>query len=222
MNVIELESIRKVYGIGESEFEALKDLNLNVKEGEFIAILGPSGSGKSTVMNIIGTLDVPTKGKVLLENSDISKANENKLAEIRGKKIGFVFQQFNLIPTLSAVENVALPLLFQNVPSARALKKAQEMLEDVGLGKRLRNKPSQLSGGEQQRVAIARALVNDPKIILADEPTGNLDSKTSIEIMNLLKSLNKKGKTIILITHNKALAKYASKTVNIVDGRIKK
>ena len=202
MALIKLDNIWKIYGYGEARVEALRGLSLEVREGEFLTILGPSGSGKSTAMNMIGALDIPTEGRMMLTDKDISRLSESELALIRGKKIGFVFQTFNLIPTLSALENVALPLMFQNVSRTEAFAKARKILEEVGLAKRLHHRPTELSGGEQQRVAIARALVNDPQIILADEPTGNLDSKTAFEIMNLLKKLNDKGKTIVLITHN--------------------
>ncbi len=220
-SLIRLDNIWKIYGFGEARVEALRGLNLNVKEGEFLAILGPSGSGKSTAMNMIGALDTPTKGKMLLDGEDVSNLDENELAIIRGKKIGFIFQSFNLIPTLTALENVALPLLFQHVSRTESLERAANLLENVGLGKRLDHRPAELSGGEQQRVAVARALVNDPPIILADEPTGNLDSKTSLEIMKLLQKLNKKGKTIVYITHNRNLTKFADRTVNITDGKIR-
>lgn len=219
--LISLDNVWKVYGEGDARVESLRGLNLEVKEGEFLAILGPSGSGKSTAMNMIGALDVPTRGRVVIAEEDISRLDGDELAAIRGKKIGFVFQSFNLISTLTALENVALPLLFQNVSREESLERATKLLGEVGLGKRMHHKPTELSGGEQQRVAVARALVNNPPIILADEPTGNLDSKTSLEVMNLLKRLNKKGKTIIYITHNRSLARYADRIINIVDGRKK-
>lgn len=221
-SLIKLENAWKVYGEGEARVEALRGLDLDIKQGEFIAILGASGSGKSTAMNILGVLDAPSKGKMMMDGRDISYFNEDELATVRGQKVGFVFQSFNLIPTLSALENVALPLLFQRVPRKEALLRAGKLLEKIGLGKRLEHRPPQLSGGEQQRVAIARALVNDPPIILADEPTGNLDSKNSAAIMSLLRNLHKEGKTIIYITHDRAFAKYASRIVNIADGRIQR
>ena len=221
-SLIKLENVWKVYGQGEARVEALRGLNLDIKQGEFIAILGASGSGKSTAMNMLGVLDAPSKGKMMMDGRDISYFNENELATVRGKKIGFVFQSFNLIATLSALENVALPLLFQQVPRKEALARATKLLEHVGLGKRLEHRPSQLSGGEQQRVAIARALVNDPPIILADEPTGNLDSKNSAAIMSLLRDLHEEGKTIIYITHDRSLAKYANRIVNIADGKVQR
>ncbi len=220
--LIKLEHVWKIYGEGEARVDALRGLNLDVKQGEFVAVLGPSGSGKSTAMHMLGVLDIPSKGRMLLDGKDVSYFNENELATIRGQKIGFVFQSFNLISTLSALENVALPLLFQRVPRKEALARATQLLERVGLGKRLGHRPSQLSGGEQQRVAIARALVNDPPIILADEPTGNLDSKNSAAIMSLLRDLHKEGKTIIYITHDQSLARFADRVVHIADGKIEK
>ncbi|MBU2496923.1 MAG: ABC transporter ATP-binding protein [Nanoarchaeota archaeon] len=208
--LIELDKVWKIYGEGEAKVEALRGLDLDVRDGEFLVLLRPSGSGKSTAMNMIGVLDIPSKGRIFLEGKDISKFSESDLSSIRGKKIGFVFQSFNLISTLSALENVLLPSMFQGLDKTEALERAKKILHEVGLGHRIHHKPGELSGGEQQRVAIARALINDPHIILADEPTGNLDSKTSIEIMKVLKALHKKGKTIILITHDHALTKFAS------------
>ncbi len=221
-SLIELDKVWKIYGKGEAKVEALRGLSLRVYKGEFLAILGPSGSGKSTAMNMIGALDMPTHGKVLLEGHDISRFDESDLASIRGKKIGFVFQTFNLISTLTALENVTLPTMFQGVDKIEALEKAKDLLDDVNLGNRIHHKPSQLSGGEQQRVAIARAIINNPPIILADEPTGNVDSKTSLEIMKLLKNLNNKGKTIIFITHDKTLTRFADRVIHIIDGRVEK
>ncbi len=217
--VLNLKDVYKIYKINDIEIPALQGLNLEVKEKDFIAIMGPSGSGKSTALNSIGALDIPTKGTIKLENQDISKLPESKLSQIRGKKIGFIFQQFNLIQTLSALENVMLPMLFQKVPEKQRIERANRLLELTKIDHRSKNRPSQLSGGEQQRVAIARALANDPDIILADEPTGNLDSKTGKQIMDLLKELNKQGKTIILITHDKDLTRYANKTYNLKDGK---
>ena len=222
LTLIKLQEVRKVFGEGDAKVEALRGLNLDVRKGEFLVIIGPSGSGKSTAMNMIGALDVPTEGSVFLDGEDISNFTDSELATIRGKEIGFVFQSFNLISTLTALENVALPLLFQKFSREETLLKARNMLNEVGLSERIHHRPSQLSGGEQQRVAIARALVNDPPIILADEPTGNLDSKTSLEIINLLKELHKKGKTIIIITHDKDITKFADRTVTLVDGKIVK
>ena len=218
--IIKLIELWKVYRRGKIEVPALKNINLEIYQGDFVAILGPSGSGKSTFLNSIGFLDVPTKGTLELEDTNISSLNESQLAQIRGKKIGFIFQQFNLINTISAIENVMLPMIFQNVPESQRTKRATELLTSFGLKDRLHHKPTELSGGEQQRVAIARALANDPEIIVADEPTGNLDSKTGLNIMEFLKSLNKNGKTIILVTHDQSLVKYAKRTVYLRDGEI--
>lgn len=219
-SLINLDNVWKIYGEGEARVEALRGLNLKVREGEFLAILGPSGSGKSTAMNMIGVLDVPSKGKISLEGRDIAKFDESDLATVRGRKIGFIFQSFNLIPTLTALENVTLPSMFQGVNREDAITRGKQLLMGVGLGHRMTHKPSQLSGGEQQRVAVARSLINDPQIILADEPTGNLDSRTSDEIMKLLDKLHAKGKTIILITHNRNLTRDADRVVHIIDGRV--
>ena len=218
--IIKLESIEKDYSIGNTIVKALAGINLSIKKGEFIAIIGPSGSGKSTMMNMIGALDIPTKGRIFLDNKNIAHLTESELAQIRGRKIGFVFQNFNLIPTLTAKENVALPMLFQGAYKEERLKKAGEILEIVGLSDRAEHLPNELSGGERQRVAIARALANNPELILADEPTGNLDSKTGKEIINLFLKLNKKGKTIILVTHNQEIASQAHKILKMKDGRI--
>ena len=218
--IIKLIELWKVYRRGKIEVPALKNINLEIYQGDFVAILGPSGSGKSTFLNSIGSLDVPTKGILELEDINISSLNESELAQIRGKKIGFIFQQFNLINTISALENVTLPMIFQNVPEPQRTKRATELLTSFGLKDRLHHKPTELSGGEQQRVAIARALSNDPDIIVADEPTGNLDSKTGLNIMEFLKSLNKNGKTIILVTHDQSLIKYAKRTIYLRDGEI--
>ena len=220
--LIELKNVWKTYTMGDNVLHVLKDVNLEIDKGEFVAIVGPSGSGKSTMMNQVGILDTPTKGTVLLGGRDVSKVNESKLAQIRGKKIGFIFQQFNLIPTLSALENVILPTIFQNVPEEVRDIRGKELLTLVGLGDRMHHKPNELSGGQQQRVAIARALVNDPEIILADEPTGNLDSKSGKQVMNMLTQFHKEGKTIILITHDTHLVKYSYKTVYLKDGMIEK
>jgi len=217
--VLNLKDVCKIYKLNGIEIPALQGLNLDVKEKDFIAIMGPSGSGKSTALNSIGALDIPTSGVIKLENQDIAKLPESDLAQIRGRKIGFIFQQFNLIQTLSALENVMLPMMFQGVKEKERIERANKLLELTQIGHRSRNKPNQCSGGEQQRIAIARALANDPDIILADEPTGNLDSKTGKQIMELLKKLNKEGKTIILITHDKELSKYAKKIYNLKDGK---
>ncbi len=220
-SVIKLKDVWKVYCMEGTEVEALRGIDLEFKEGNFVSIIGPSGSGKSTLMHLIGCLDLPSKGHIYLNGHDIAKMSENRLAQVRGKTIGFVFQSFNLIPTLNAVENVSLPMVFQGVPKQKREDRAIMLLNQVGLSKRMHHKPSQLSGGERQRVAIARALSNDPDIILADEPTGNLDSKTGKTIMKLIVDLHKNsGKTIINVTHDPYIAKYAKKTVRIIDGKI--
>ncbi|HDI06566.1 MAG TPA: ABC transporter ATP-binding protein [Candidatus Aenigmarchaeota archaeon] len=222
MALIELKNVSKIYKMGNSEVYALNNVNFKVNKGEFILFLGPSGSGKSTLMHIVGCLDKPTKGKVILKGKEISKYSSNKLAEIRNKTIGFVFQTFNLIRTLNILENVTLPLIFQNIPLDERTKRAKKYIELVGLKGKENHKPTELSGGEQQRVAIARALVTNPEIILADEPTGNLDSKTGKKIMNNLKEINEKGKTVIVVTHDISLTSYADRVVHIRDGKIEK
>jgi putative ABC transport system ATP-binding protein len=221
--VIQLENVWKIYQMGDVQVSALRGVDLEVERGEFLAIAGASGSGKSTMMNLIGCLDLPSKGKIRLDGTDIASFHESQLAQIRGQKIGFVFQQFNLIPTLTALENVMLPLEFQDIDSVRARETALELLELVGLGERVHHLPSQLSGGQQQRVAIARALAVDPDIILADEPTGNLDSKTGEFIMNLLSEVHgNDSKTIILVTHDFYLVKRAERIVYLKDGEIER
>lgn len=221
--VIELKEVCKTYFIGDLSLQVLRGINLEIKKGEFVVIVGPSGSGKSTLMNQVGVLDVPTSGTILLGRKDISKLTESDLAQLRGKKIGFIFQQFNLISTLTALENVILPTIFQNVPEEERTKKAKKLLAEVGLSDRMNHKPNELSGGQQQRVAIARALVNDPEIILADEPTGNLDSKSGQQVMDMLAKLHQEEKkTIILITHDIELVHYAQKVVYLKDGEIVK
>lgn len=219
--IIKLEDVWKIYKMGEVEVNALQGLNLDVKECEFLAIMGRSGSGKSTAVNMIGCLDVPTKGKIMLDSHDISKLHESELAQIRGRKIGFIFQQFNLIPTLTALENVMLPMIFQGIDENKRIERAAELLELVELGDRLNHKPTELSGGEQQRVAIARSLANNPEMILADEPTGNLDSKTGMHVLEFLQKLHKKEKkTIIMVTHDQNLAKVAERIEFLMDGKI--
>ena len=219
--VIELKDVWKIYQMGEVEVPAIRGVNLKIKEREFVAIIGTSGSGKSTLMNLVRSLDVPTRGKILLDGQDISKMDESDLAQVRGRKIGFIFQQFNLLPNLTAMQNVTVPMIFQNVPKEIRIKRAVELLKKVNLGDRINHRPQQLSGGEQQRVAIARALANDPEIILADEPTGNLDSKTGHMIMKLLRDLDKKeGKTLIVITHDTRIAAVADRKVRLLDGKI--
>jgi putative ABC transport system ATP-binding protein len=219
--LMRLTDVWKIYKMGEVEFAALKNVDLEIFHGEFIAILGPSGSGKSTMMNLLGCLDLPSKGVVELNNKDISKMKESELAQIRGQLIGFIFQQFNLIPTLNTIENVMLPLEFQEADSDFSWKRAEALLEVVTLSDKKYNLPSQLSGGQRQRVAIARSLAVDPKVILADEPTGNLDSETGNYILEFLSNLHKnEGKTIIMITHDPALTKYADRVVHIRDGMV--
>lgn len=221
--VIELRNVWKIYSLEGVSVEALRGVDLKFEKEDFISIIGPSGSGKSTLMHLIGCLDLPTKGEVFLNGHNIANMDENELAQVRGRTIGFVFQTFNLIPTLNAVENVTLPMIFQGIPKDEREDKAIMLLNQVGLGKRLHHKPSEMSGGERQRVAIARALANDPDIILADEPTGNLDSKTGHTIMDLIVDLHKNfGKTIINVTHDPYIAKFADKVVRIVDGQITK
>lgn len=220
--MINLQEVSKIYHLDSLEVPALRNINLEINKGDFIAIMGASGSGKSTLMHLLGFLDIPTSGLISLEDKQLENLTESELAEIRGKKLGFIFQSFNLISSLTAIENVILPMTFQNIPRKEKLEKAKSALALVNLEDRLYHLPSQLSGGQKQRVAIARALVNDPEIILADEPTGNLDSKSGQEIINLLIELNKKGRTIILVTHNPLLAKKAKKIIYIQDGELKK
>ena len=223
-SAIELKDVWKRYEMKDEEdgLIVLKEINLEIKKGEFIAIVGPSGSGKSTIMHMLGTLDIPSFGEIRLKNESVKDMKENTLAAMRGKTIGFIFQQFNLLQTFNALENVMMPMELVNIPEKLAKKRAEELLTQMGLKERLHHRPSQLSGGQQQRVAIARALANEPDIILADEPTGNLDSQTGEFVMNFLKELNKKGKTIILVTHEMNLVKHASHIVYIKDGRIEK
>ena len=218
--VIEIENLWKIYWMGDNKIEVLKDINFSINQGEFVAIVGKSGSGKTTLVNQIGCLDYPTKGDVVLDGHSVSNLSESDLAQVRGRKIGYVFQKFNLIKTLSAQENVAMPMIFQSIPKDERLDRAEELLRTFDMGERLLNKPSELSGGQQQRVAIARALANEPEIILADEPTGNLDSKTGVIVMDYLRELHKSGKTIILVTHDDKLALYATRIITLIDGKI--
>jgi putative ABC transport system ATP-binding protein len=219
--IIELKNVWKIYEMGDSKVEALRGLNLEIKRGEFVTIMGPSGSGKSTCVNMVGCLDLPSKGKVILDGQDISNLGESELAQIRGKKIGFIFQTFNLINTLNAIENVALPMVFQNLSESDRLKRAKHLLNLVELDHRLYHKPNQMSGGERQRVAIARSLANDPEVILADEPTGNLDSKTGRIVLEFLQKMHRKeNKTIIMVTHDPGMAKFSERVVHLRDGQI--
>jgi len=219
--IIQLRKVWKTYRMGDNLVHALRGIDLDVMPGEFLAIQGPSGSGKSTAMNLVGCLDVPSKGQVFLDSRDISRLSESDLAQIRGRKIGFIFQKFNLIETLTALENVMLPMTFQGIPEDERVKRAEKLLTQFGLGDRMDHKPAELSGGQQQRVAIARSLAVDPPVILADEPTGNLDSKTGREVLQFLRELNEKeGKTIVLVTHDDILAHTADRIQFLKDGVI--
>lgn len=220
MNVIKLTQVNKVYTSGEVSFQALKNINLEIKKGEFLAIIGASGSGKSTLMNIIGLLDHPTSGTFELDGQNTANLKDDALAQIRNQKIGFVFQSFNLLPRTSAEENVALPLIYAGAGKTDRLARAKNALEQVGLAEKFESTPNQLSGGQQQKVAIARALVNNPQIILADEPTGNLDTNSGAEVMKIFDRLNKMGKTIIMITHEESIAKHAKRKIRLRDGKI--
>ncbi|MCC6413284.1 MAG: ABC transporter ATP-binding protein [Saprospiraceae bacterium] len=218
--LIDIRKLNKTYIMGSEKVEALKDVSLHIDKNEYVALMGPSGSGKSTLMNLLGCLDTPTSGEYWLNGTEVSTMNDGELAEVRNRQIGFVFQTFNLLPRLSALENVALPLVYAGVSREDRLEKARKVLESVGLGDRVTHKPNELSGGQRQRVAVARALVNDPAIILADEPTGNLDSKTSYEIMSLFEQIHKAGNTIILVTHENDIAMHAHRIVRMRDGLI--
>lgn len=218
--IIHLQDIRKSYFLGRQELPVLKGITLDVFKNEFVALMGPSGSGKSTLMNILGCLDSPTKGKYILNGQDVSKMEDDDLATIRNKEIGFVFQQFNLLPRLTALENVALPLIYNGTSKKERLEKAVFVLGKVKLQDRMNHKPNELSGGQCQRVAIARALINDPAIILADEPTGNLDSKTSYEIMDILSNIHNEGNTVILVTHEEDISTFANRIIRLKDGMV--
>jgi putative ABC transport system ATP-binding protein len=218
--IIKLNDIRRFFQVGTVTVKALRTISLSIKKNEFVALMGPSGSGKSTLMNLLGCLDTPTHGEYILNGQDVSKMDDNKLAEIRNKEIGFIFQTFNLLPRSTAAENVMLPLIYAGYDKMTRKQKAEGVLADVGLSDRITHKPSELSGGQRQRVAVARALVNQPSIILADEPTGNLDSKTSIEIMGLLEEIHRAGNTIIVVTHEEDIAKHAHRIIRLIDGKI--
>lgn len=220
MNIINIEHISKIYQVGTEEVRALSDISISIDKNEYVAIMGPSGSGKSTLMNVLGCLDTPTAGKYEFNKNNVSEMNDNQLAKIRNKEIGFVFQTFNLLPRSDALHNVELPLIYAGVPTAERRAKAKQALIDVGLENRMYHKPNELSGGQRQRVAVARALVTNPSIILADEPTGNLDSKTGEEIMLLFNEIHGKGNTIILVTHEEYIAEHAARIVRLKDGLV--
>jgi putative ABC transport system ATP-binding protein len=220
--IISLEKIVKNYYIGSIVVEALRAVDVDIKRNEYVAIMGPSGSGKSTLMNLVGALDTPTSGEYILNGTDVSKMDDDRLAEIRNKEIGFIFQTFNLLPRYTALENVMLPLVYAGIGKSERAALATKTLTEVGLADRMDHRPNELSGGQRQRVAVARALVNTPSIILADEPTGNLDSKTSIDIMKLFGQIHSKGNTIILVTHEETIARYAHRIIRLIDGMIDK
>jgi putative ABC transport system ATP-binding protein len=218
--LISIKNLNRTYIMGLEKVEALKDVSLDIEKNEYVALMGPSGSGKSTLMNLIGCLDSPTRGEYWLNGKEVSTMDDSELAEVRNKEIGFVFQTFNLMPRLSALENVALPLVYAGIGKEERLERARKVLESVGLGDRVMHKPNELSGGQRQRVAVARALVNNPSIILADEPTGNLDTKTSYEIMGLFEQIHKAGNTVILVTHEQDIAQHAHRIVRLRDGLV--
>ncbi|WP_448534870.1 ABC transporter ATP-binding protein [Pseudothermotoga sp.] len=218
--IIRVENVKKIYRMGDNEVRALDGVSLAVEEGEFLIVMGPSGSGKTTLLHLMGCLDKPTEGEIYIASTPVSKLNDSQLAKIRNKMVGFVFQQFNLLPRLTALENVELPMIYAGVPKTTRRKKAKELLELVGLGDRLHHRPTQLSGGQMQRVAIARALANDPMVLLADEPTGNLDSKSGEEILKIFSELNERGQTIIIVTHDPEVAKHGDRIVRMRDGKI--
>lgn len=218
--LIQLNEISRSFQMGVEELLVLKALDLTIHNNEYVSLMGPSGSGKSTLMNILGCLDTPTSGKYWLDGLDVSAMNDDRLAEIRNKKIGFIFQTFNLIPRLTALDNVAMPLIYAGVSKRERIEKAEEVLQKVGLADRMKHKPNEMSGGQRQRVAVARALVNNPSLLLADEPTGNLDSKTSYEIMTLFDELHDQGNTIVIVTHEESIAEYTQRIVRLRDGKI--
>jgi putative ABC transport system ATP-binding protein len=218
--IIELKNINREFVLGDEVIQALKEVTLNIYKNEYVALMGPSGSGKSTLMNILGCLDTPTSGQYFLDGNDVSKLHDNSLAEVRNKQIGFIFQTFNLIPRLSTLENVTLPLIYAGWSKKQREERAVEVLQQVGLGDRMKHKPNELSGGQRQRVAVARALVNNPSLILADEPTGNLDSKTSYEIMCLFEEIHNHGNTIVVVTHEEEIASYTHRIIRLRDGLV--
>ncbi|MEG0517958.1 MAG: ABC transporter ATP-binding protein [Bacteroidales bacterium] len=218
--IIRIEDMKKIYKLGSQEVRALDGVSISIYKNEYVAIMGPSGSGKSTMMNILGCLDTPTSGTYILNGIDVSKMEDSQLADVRNKEIGFVFQSFNLLPRYSSLENVALPLIYSGIPRAQREEKASAALINVGLGDRMEHKPTELSGGQRQRVAVARALINNPSIILADEPTGNLDTKTSIDIMKLFEDIYNNGNTVIVVTHEEDIARYARRIIRLRDGKI--
>lgn len=220
MNIIEISNISKEYSMGSQLISALKDVSLNVEKGEYVALMGPSGSGKSTLMNILGCLDTPTAGSYRLNSTEVSEMSEDQLAHVRNKEIGFIFQTFNLLPRLSSLENVALPMIYAGMGKKERIARAEQVMDMVGLKDRMHHKPNELSGGQRQRVAIARALVNNPSIILADEPTGNLDTKTSYEIMSIMEDISNRGNTVIIVTHEDDIAKHARRILRLRDGLI--
>lgn len=222
MSLIELEGVSKIYRVGDQEIRALDAVDLRIEEGEFVSIIGPSGSGKSTLMHLLGCLDAPTSGRMEICGNDLSSASQNRLARVRNREIGFVFQAFNLLPKLNVVQNIELPLVYSGLPSAERRRRSEQVAKDVGLGDRMANRPVQLSGGQCQRVAIGRALVNNPRIIFGDEPTGNLDSATGEMILRMFKEMNATGKTIVLVTHDPDIAAVSRRVIEIRDGKIRR
>ena len=222
MPIVDIKNMTKTFQIGEFRFDAIRNLSLSINEGEYIAIMGPSGSGKSTMLNLLGCLDTPTKGQYFLDGQDIATLEDDMLSKIRGKKIGFIFQSYNLIAQLNIIENIEVPMYYQGISESVSKERAEELAVMVGLQDRLKHRPSELSGGQQQRVAIARALANDPVILLADEPTGNLDSKSGTEILGIIEELHEKGKTLIIVTHDDKIGKLSERTIHLLDGEIDK